>query len=343
MRKTTEAKGRKVYDVTDKGLQIGNSPEEAPPFHELLQKLMREGARPTGTPGVAGKSWTSTELAHAAGGITPKTVGNWRRGDHVPDDLISLEKALFGSDPRWDAVRKRFRAAHEAAAKYNKVNPDLQTRVVAPQRFVGREMEIAALHQAITQTGAVAVVGPPGIGKTTLLCQVGSSRQVIERFGQRRFFVDLNDANNAAALQAAIVAAVGLDPRSTSLSDLLKRLGRQASLLVLANLEIPWERDMKAVQDCLCKLAVLPTINLVASLCGSVVPTAPVFSPAIKVGPLPPARAKELFLAAAPDISADDPYLKPLLEGLHGMPLAIELIACQAAPFKTLHSCSGAQ
>ena len=65
-------------------------------------------------------------------------------------------------------------------------------------------------------------------------------------------------------------------------------------------------------------------------------PTAPAFSHRPVLAPLATNEARHLFLDLAPRIMVADPCLDMLLHELGGVPLAIELTACRAAPDNSL-------
>ena len=210
--------------------------------------------------------------------------------------------------------------------------------LVPPDRWFGRSAEAAALTAAVVGSSAntLAILGPPGIGKSTLGRHVVTSTPVIERFGKRRWRVELQSATDAAALRTAIIVAVSLDPALHKFPKALTLLGRCPALLVLDNLETPWERDMNAVQDCLRQLAAVPNLVLLVSLRGNVAPTGPAFAHQQVLGPLTDDAAQRLFLDLARHVSPRDPALRPLLRDLGGVPLAIELVATRAAPHSSL-------
>ena len=101
---------------------------------------------------------------------------------------------------------------------------------------VGRDDDITALAAAVGNGGLVTVVGPAGIGKTTVA--VAAARQLAERMGRGACFVDLAAINDPRLVCAAIASALGL---STGLADLLvgivAALHKANRLLILDNCE----------------------------------------------------------------------------------------------------------
>ncbi len=160
--------------------------------------------------------------------------------------------------------------------------------------------------------------------------------------GARRWFVELETANHAATLRIAIVQAIGRNPAATTFAEALAWLAQQPGLLVLDNLETPWEQDQRAVQDSLQMLAATPGLSLVCSLRGAAAPPSPRWTrPPTILRPLPEDETRRLFLELAPGIAADDPHLALFLRALGGVPLAVELVALRAAGTARCASCGG--
>ena len=308
-------------------------------FAGLLEWHIRSGTRPGPA---AGKPWQWQEFAGAVG-VTERAVRFWRRGDLAADDhYSSIERVLFGTDTTAHAVfRQELRAAYRRA-KSGGTGPALDAASLSPlfhfDRCIGRAAQLEELIGALTGPGAAAclVLGGPGIGKTTLTRAAATSPAIADKFGARRWFVALDTARDAASLQTMIVEAVGLNPANTRFAQALARLAEQPGLVILDNLETPWESEPQAVESVLRQLAAVPGLGLVASLRGQMAPHAPRWTCQIRVAPLENDDARELFRDIAPNIKADDPNLGDFLRALGGIPLAIELVAHRAAPHETL-------
>ena len=217
--------------------------------------------------------------------------------------------------------------------------PAAASPLLPPDRCLGRGAEIAGLVATLTapQPGAVVVLGGPGIGKTTLTRAVATHPDVIARFAERRWFVPLETATDAASLRTAVVLALGGNPADPAAFDhALAALDTASALLVLDNLETPYHADTAATGDTLRRLIAVPSVTLLCSYRGHTAPPAPAFPHQSVVPPLPDDAARRLFLDLAPRIRPDDPHLAPFLRELGGVPLAIELVALRAAPHDTL-------
>lgn len=305
---------------------------EALSFGELLSKHLRRGKRAGGN---SSRAWRNADFADKIG-VSERTLRNWINGKTCPVTLEAIERELFASNLADEPARLELRDAFAVARRRASALP--AELLVPPDRCFGRSAEAAALTAALVGSSAttLAILGSPGIGKTTLTRYVATSSAVVERFGERRWFVELETAVDAAALRTAIQLAVSLDPAFDNFPRALALLGKSPGLLMLDNLEVPWERDMEAVQDCLRQVAAVPNIKLLVSLRGNVAPTGPAFMYQQVLSPIKCNEAQRLFLDIARNISPRDPVLRHLLCDLGGLPLAIELMATRAAPYNSL-------
>ncbi|WP_056494560.1 ATP-binding protein [Methylobacterium sp. Leaf111] len=196
--------------------------------------------------------------------------------------------------------------------------------------FFGRQDELDLLVAALASaegSGAFLVLGAPGIGKTAMTRRLATRPEVVGRFGARRWFVPLEGASTRAAVEAAISSSLG----GGSFQDAIGLLGDRPALLVLDNLETPWEASPEGVDGVVGDL-LDAGFTLLASMRGLDRPRGVAWN-AIGLNPLGTDPSRELFLAIADRISVRDADLAVLLEELGGVPLAIELVAHQAAAF----------
>jgi predicted ATPase len=136
------------------------------------------------------------------------------------------------------------RAKHETAASGRATPVRAMPKgnlPIQPTPFIGRQEAVDAIEALMTRTDGglrlLTLTGPGGTGKTRLALQVAG--ELLGRFTDGTFFVDLAPIRDAQAVLAAIARVVG----STETSDLplLKTLqtylGGRAVLLLLDNFE----------------------------------------------------------------------------------------------------------
>jgi predicted ATPase/DNA-binding winged helix-turn-helix (wHTH) protein len=103
-------------------------------------------------------------------------------------------------------------------------------------RMVGREETVAALSALLASRRFVSVVGPGGMGKTTVAVSVAHA--LLDDFGDAVFFVDLGALTDAALVTTAVASALGLFSQSQDpLAGLLAFLAGKRLLLVIDNCE----------------------------------------------------------------------------------------------------------
>jgi tetratricopeptide (TPR) repeat protein len=200
--------------------------------------------------------------------------------------------------------------------------------------LVGRDGEVAALVQGwlATPPEPVAVLGAPGIGKSTICLAALHDAQVKERFGERRWFIRCDGATSASALLSGLAAELGVtgDGPGNVTGRVRAALERGLAVVVLDNFETPWTADPLPVEEVLRTIAAIPQVGLAVSSRGTGRPAGPRWRDFAMVSPLPLAEARRLFLAVAGTNLATDSRLDELLAELDGVPLAVELLAYAA-------------
>jgi predicted ATPase/tetratricopeptide (TPR) repeat protein len=199
--------------------------------------------------------------------------------------------------------------------------------VTATTTLVGRTSEGAFVAQRLAERRLVTLVGPGGIGKTSL------ARSVAERaaahFPDGLRVVDLTVVDDADAVRESIAAQLGY----SSFGALLDSPGDRPLLLVVDNCEHVVDAVADTIHQVLdsCRMpTVLATSRMALGVPGEAI---------VPIGPLelpPPGAltgaAVELFIERARDAGC---HLEPSLEiaelcrGLDGVPLAIELAAAR--------------
>ena len=93
-----------------------------------------------------------------------------------------------------------------------------------PARCIGRDEQVATLVGALLAGAPAAVLGPAGIGKSTVCLQALHDQRVADRFGERRCSVRLDGAATAKDTLAAIAAMLGIPADQASLGSVVGRL-----------------------------------------------------------------------------------------------------------------------
>lgn len=107
---------------------------------------------------------------------------------------------------------------------------------ISTARIFGRADAIAAIGRDLDQSRLVSIVGPGGVGKTTVAIAV--SEQALDAFTEGVWLVDLAPLKDVERAPHAIAATLGLQAHSADmLSALCEFLRNRQTLLVLDNCE----------------------------------------------------------------------------------------------------------
>ncbi|KAF7366034.1 ATPase-AAA-core domain-containing protein [Mycena venus] len=202
-----------------------------------------------------------------------------------------------------------------------------------PKIFHGRDSEILDLVKMFShETPRIAILGPGGIGKTSLAKAIFHHEEIANAY-DCRVFVACDSASTKQGLAALIGGHLGLPSTgSTSLTTaIIDHLSRgRPCLLVLDNLETSWEplKSRKDVEDFLSSLTDIAHLALIITMRGAERPTnirwTHPFLPPLR--PLTEEAARETFLDIAGD-EYDDSDIDKILALSGNIPLAIDLIS----------------
>ena len=192
------------------------------------------------------------------------------------------------------------------------------SRLRRPERVVGRASLQAALTAELTQARVVTVVGPPGVGKTTLALAVAT-----DAAPQERVMCDLTSARDAETLEAIVGIALGVGGGATPIPTALRARGRLLVLLdnaeSLPTLAEHLDAWVEAAPD---------TRWLVTSRA----PTHARSEVLVRIPPLDVEDGADLFEALAAgrsEVTLRREEVLALLRLLDGLPLAIEIAAAR--------------
>src|SRR5262249_46842236 len=102
--------------------------------------------------------------------------------------------------------------------------------------LIGRGEAMAELTGALAETRLLTIVGPPGVGKTSIA--IATARQVSERLKDGVCFVDLAAIEDPRLVAPAIAFALGLDSNIANIPrGLVETLRDRDLLLMLDNCE----------------------------------------------------------------------------------------------------------
>jgi predicted ATPase/class 3 adenylate cyclase len=213
-------------------------------------------------------------------------------------------------------------------------------------RFVGRDVDVAAIRKQLEVRRLVTLTGVGGCGKTRLAIKAASG--LLERFPDGVFFGDLAPVSEPEVVASAVAAAVGFPRMSLGTgsgrpaSELVEFLSTREVLLVLDNCEHVIDACAALVDQILerCPGAVvLATSREALDLQGEQVhPVSPLPLPSGDLSEI--SDAVQLFCeraaAVRPDFVVSALNVSDIAEicrRLDGIPLAIELAAAQIPQF----------
>ncbi|KAF7324045.1 ATPase-AAA-core domain-containing protein [Mycena kentingensis (nom. inval.)] len=205
-----------------------------------------------------------------------------------------------------------------------------------PKIFHGRETELSAiidLFRLGSNSPKIPILGPGGIGKTSLARCVLHHLAITSSFGDHRYFVGCEGASTFEDLLTLLAGHLEIKSTRRAMQQILSRLevcGRTGSLLILDNLETVWELDAfrKQVDDFLARLAAIDGLALLVTMRGSERPstvcwTRPFIAP---LQPLSEEAARRTFADIA-ETEHEQRDVDRLLQLTGNMPLAIDLLA----------------
>ncbi|KAJ7251435.1 P-loop containing nucleoside triphosphate hydrolase protein [Mycena rebaudengoi] len=205
----------------------------------------------------------------------------------------------------------------------------------SPQIFHGRDLELQETVKILVEDSArISILGTGGIGKTSLATAALHHSQVEAKYS-RRYFVPCHSSPTCAQLVSTIADHIGLEQSPNLAQKIIHYLDHSpTSLLVLDNLETPWESvsSQSEVEEFLSLLTDVAHLGLMITMRGAERPgrvkwTRPFLPP---LDPLSTSAALQTFIDVADD-THHQASVKQLLELTGNLPLAVSLISSVAS------------
>ena len=243
------------------------------------------------------------------------------RGGH---DFVALGELDLKGLPPVAAVAVRWSEAAPVAVATRRAR-GVRRRLPAVGRLLGRDRELESLARALEAGGPVLVLGPGGIGKSTL-CRAVLRQAAMPTLGLAGWFIRCDGLTDSEAVVSAIGRELAIAPGPNLLNRMLDGLASTPGVLVLDNAETPWQADTAGLEELLEELADIDALRLVVAMRLGVPPIRPSWAHVERVGPLEPEPAAALFATIA-GISNDVDSVASLIAAVDRVPLAVELLA----------------
>ncbi|VDB86997.1 unnamed protein product [Peniophora sp. CBMAI 1063] len=204
--------------------------------------------------------------------------------------------------------------------------------------FHGRETEVATAVDMIVnkQPARVAILGPGGIGKTSIALAILHDPLVKDLYGDRRCFMSCEATTTADAVVRALADALGLIALDEKISPgpardrIFSYLRTCSGILCLDNMETPLDADRILLDELLNEIAALPSVALLITSRATSIPTIEWTEPALShIRPFSQKAALATWddRAKAPH----DDFVVKLVDAVDCMPLAVTLLASVVA------------
>lgn len=228
------------------------------------------------------------------------------------------------------------------------LKPSPRSRLPARlMRMLGRKDALAAIQTKLAEQKFVTIVGPGGIGKTTVAVAVAHEMSAV--FNSQVHFVDLGALGDASLVAPALATALGVSVQTNNVVPaLIDRLQEGPTLIILDCCEHLIDGASAVAEELICRV---PTLHLLATS-----------REAMRVEG---EHVYELYALACPPeddsltardalqypavqllvdrvravrsdfelVDADAPIAAGICRRLDGIPLAIELVACRVDIF----------
>jgi predicted ATPase/DNA-binding winged helix-turn-helix (wHTH) protein len=142
------------------------------------------------------------------------------------------------------------------------INPSSRSRLPARlMRMLGRTDALAAIQMKLDERRFVTIVGPGGIGKTTVAVAV--AYEMSTTFNGQIYFVDLSALTGASLVAPAVAATLGVSVQTSNVVPaLIDRLQERPTLIILDCCEHVIDGASAVAEELICRV---PTLHLLAT------------------------------------------------------------------------------
>ncbi|TFK36427.1 hypothetical protein BDQ12DRAFT_654525 [Crucibulum laeve] len=209
-----------------------------------------------------------------------------------------------------------------------------------PKMVVGREKEIGDIVDIILGVGdsppRLAILGPGGIGKTSLALSVLHEGRIRQKYGDARLFIpcEATSSIDLLLMEIAHVLDIPVTARESSaqlLTVILRHLCQKPHLLLFDNFETPWDshQTRSDVEALITELDSIPSLAVLITLRGSQHPSGMSWSKLLPpLQPLDLESAKCIFSSISKKMNEE---AINLIQAVDRIPLAVTLLANLAA------------
>ena len=186
--------------------------------------------------------------------------------------LRRMADKVDGIDHKVDDIRTILSNLNKSGTRSESDTSARQQMPLKPEIFHGRDDMVEGIAKLLLQeeTSRVCILGPGGMGKTSVSLAIVESPLIQERFpGGNHVWVPCIKATSATLLLDIQLQEPG--DKQVTLEKIISKLDtvKQPRLIMFDNFETPWNGNQKQIGDILCRLAMLSHIAILITMRGN--------------------------------------------------------------------------